>query len=358
MKAIGICISGLEDIAIDEIKELINTKATKIEEGRISFNFKNKKDLAKLVCYTRCLTKVYELLVLVEDYEKDLTKIKLNHLIKNGTFAVRTEKINKDLDSREIEREFGNLINKDNKLKVNLEDPKTTIIVEIINNKCYIGIDYCGIRLNKRSYRIKTIASSLNGSIAYSLLKISKWKEKEVLLDPFCRDGIIIIEAALSALKMPNQTNDKLLFNKFLKYNCKKPNKKLKLKIFASDSQMFNVRASEINSKIAGINKSLKFSRTPPDDLELKFKENSIDKIVTFIPHETKSTLRDVKQELIDFFYQSEYILKNKGTITLITLKPEETKDITKRYKLKLKMERKITHGDLNYSILIFEKGF
>ena len=52
----------------------------------------------------------------------------------------------------------------------------------------------------------------------------------------------------------------------------------------AADEIMANIRNTEINSKLAGANKSLKFSRMETKWLDSKFKKSSIDKIITFPP--------------------------------------------------------------------------
>ena len=57
MKYIGICIKGLEDVAIKEIKEILKVEAKKILDGRLEFE---AKDVKKLIEKSQSLIKVYE----------------------------------------------------------------------------------------------------------------------------------------------------------------------------------------------------------------------------------------------------------------------------------------------------------
>ena len=59
MKAIAICIEGLEEITILEIKEILKIKSDIIMPSRVIFEVKKEEDIAEFAYKTRSATKVY-----------------------------------------------------------------------------------------------------------------------------------------------------------------------------------------------------------------------------------------------------------------------------------------------------------
>jgi 23S rRNA G2445 N2-methylase RlmL len=62
MKAIAITLNNLEDVSIDEVKDILKVKARKILNERIFLEIKNNNSLLKLAKKTRTLKKVYILI--------------------------------------------------------------------------------------------------------------------------------------------------------------------------------------------------------------------------------------------------------------------------------------------------------
>ena len=160
MKAIATCIKNLEFVTQKEIKEILKLNSNIIYPGRVEFEVK-EEDLAKLIYYSRSTFKAYSLIDLIEFNSKEeiLEKIKkLNFSYLKDTFVVRCERSgNHNFSSLNIEKEAGAIILNKTNLKVDLENATTTIIIDIINNMCFIGIDFTGIKLSKRDYRIKLL---------------------------------------------------------------------------------------------------------------------------------------------------------------------------------------------------------
>ena len=174
-------------------------------------------------------------------------------------------------------------------------------------------------RICKRDYRVRINNKSINACLAFSLIKIADVKKTESLLDPFCKDGVIPIEAKLLKIK----------------------------KVFASDYVKNNVRNAIINSKLAKT--KIKFEHYDITWLDTKFNKNSIDKVVTnlFISRTDKEPNKLIKE----FFHQTNYIVKK--SVVLITNKPDLIKSNTSNY-FSLKSERKIQIGEMIYFILEF----
>ncbi|MBN1500151.1 MAG: class I SAM-dependent RNA methyltransferase [Spirochaetes bacterium] len=71
------------------------------------------------------------------------------------------------------------------------------ILVSLQNDMAEILLDTSGHGLNRRGYRAHHGEAPLRETLAASLIDLSRWRNDEVLIDPFCGSGTILIEAAL-----------------------------------------------------------------------------------------------------------------------------------------------------------------
>lgn len=362
IELIASCIQGLEEITQLEIKEIIKQKSEILILSRIKFKVKEEKDIIKFIINTRSSIKVYRLMenFSFNNLDEIITKAnKIKFPKIKGPFAVKCERTgNHDFNSNDVEKEIGNLINKEGKIKVDLKNPTTIVLVDIVDNNCFLGIDYSGIKLSKRPYRVRLTPSSINPCLAYSMLRITDIKEKDKIVDPLCRSGEIIIEAALylqnisPSLKLINQ----LAFTKLIKFTPKSNSKIKKLNIYAIDPSQNHLKSAEINSKIANINKSIIFSRYDLEWLDTKFDKSSVDKIITFPFYPTNNLPeKDVEKTYKELFYQSRFILKKKGVITILTPKPELIEKYAKLENFKKEKEYKIKYSNQDFHILRFK---
>jgi 23S rRNA G2445 N2-methylase RlmL len=361
IEAIARCITGLEEITQKEIKELTKAKSEVLDKSIIKFKVKDEKVLANFTYNTRSSTKVYELITHfnfkdIDDLIEKVRKIKFPKI--KSPFAVRCERMGEhNFDSNSIEIEVGSIINKDDKLKVDLKDPTERIIVEIINDFCLIGIDYSGIKLSKRSYRIKLIQNPINPCVAYAMIRLSEIKSTDSILDPFCKSGEIPIETAIYLSNIPpNEKNiENLAFTKLLKFTPKVKKNKIKNKIFGVDYLQNNLRSGEINSKIAGVEKLIKFSRVDLDWIDTKFKENSVSKIITFPIYSTNLLPKDKVEKVYEsLFYQGAFIMKKNSTITILTPEADLIEKYAKKHKFKKEAEYPVKTANMDLKILIY----
>jgi len=374
MKGFLITHKGTEDIAALEVKELIG-KNPKTEETCIVFDIKKYEELFKLCYKSQSAIGIFYLLHefnydnIFSDFKKNLGKLNINEwLSKNIQFRVKCIKnYDNKISTPEIEKRFGEIIieyiqkNYDYKQKVNLEDPEIIIFIYLMEKKCYVGIDFTGFDLSKRSYKIFSNPADIKGTIGYFLVRLSNCNKNETLLDTFSGSGTIPIEAALFASKFPiNYFNkDKFIFLKFHKFKdidfnglFKKWDKEIsdsKLKIYNMDSSMKYINFAKKNSKIAGIGKKIKFSRKDTEWLDTKFDKEKIDKIVTKMPTYDENELYN------EFFYQAEFILNKKGKIVLIG-KKDLVKKYSSKYKFKIFDERDVFSGKMRYDVFILNK--
>jgi putative N6-adenine-specific DNA methylase len=382
MKAIAITSKGIEDICSKEIEELIKAK-TETKESCVIFEPKKVEDLC-LLCYkAQSVDKILFLFnsfsfnekSFFNDLKKIIDKIDFSKwLDKDMKFMVSCKKDNDHLSTEEVCSKTGELIidkikekEKYNQ-KVDLNNPDLIIFVYIVGNNCYLGIDFSGFDLHKRSHKIFVHSSSLRGTIAYALVRIADFKEKETLLDAFTGSGTIPIEAALYTSNFPvNYFNkDKFSFLRFKdKINPKKifseADKKIKTtksKIYGYDSVLGYVTNSKKNAKIAGINKQINFSRIDIEWLDTKFDKESIDKIVANPPNTRSINQKEIEKVYNEFFYQAEFVLKKTGKIVLISTEKslEFLKKYAEKYKFKLKEERVVYSGKAPLKVAVFSK--
>lgn len=377
MKGFLITHKGMEDIAALEVKELIG-KNSETDQSCVIFDVKEYEDLFKLCYKAQSVRSIYYLLNifnfgnLFNDFKKNIEKIDFSEWLNENTmFRVKCKKNNNyELSTPEIEQKLGEqIINHIQKKygynqKVNLDNPDITVLVYLTANKCYIGIDFAGFDLSKRSYNIFTHPAAVKGTIAYFLVRLSEYNKNETMLYGFSGSGTIPIEAALFALNFPINFFNKekfvfLRFEKFKNYNFKKFFEKIDknikdytLDIYNIDWSMKYLNFAKKNSKIAGIGKKINFSRMDIEWLDTKFEKSQVNKIIANIPlFETKEN----EKLYNEFFYQAEFILNKKGKIVLIGNK-DMVKKYSAKHKFRISDERSVFSGKKEYKILVLSK--
>src|SRR3989338_813497 len=372
MKGLIITSKGIEDTACIEVKEIINTNC-KAEQGCALFEFNDIKDIC-LLCYKSQTASRVLILInnfrfenFFEEFEKSIDNSKLGEWVHDKMqFKVECMRIGThEFKSTDVEAKAGQIIINNSKkrdVKVNIKDYETIFFVYIFDNKCYFGVDFAGFELNKRNYKIFLHPNSLRGPIAYSLIRDSGFQKKERMLDPFSRDGVTAIESALYAADFPVNYYNKekfaflklklgIDFGKMFK-SCDTKIKKTKLHIYNYDHLFKYVDYSKKNAKIAGVDKQVTFSRVELEWLDIKFKEGSLDRIISNPPTPKDNSLDKIYNE---FFYQSAYILKKGGTLAFISKTPGFVKRHAERPNLALLKEKEVWSSQQLLTILVFE---
>ncbi len=373
MKGLAITSKGIEETASIEIKELIGAEC-RAQEGCVIFDFSRFSELC-LLCYKSqsadrilCLIGSFEFRDFFSDLEKFIGESKFEDWIcKAKKFKVECLRLGSHgFNSVEVERKIGGLLIKKlrgRQAKVDIKDYDVVFFAYILNDKCHFGVDFAGFEMNKRDYKIFLASNSLRGTIAYSLVRESGFKKKEVLLDPFSRDGIIPIEAAFHAGNFPQNYYKKerlaflkldlgINFESFFK-DIDKGIKKAKTGIFCYEHLFKYVDYSKKNAKIAGVDKGINFSRIDIEWLDIKFKEGSVDRIVTSPPLSKNADLDKIYNE---FFYQSKYILGRNGTIAIISRMPDFVKKHAIKHDFSVFKERDVWSGEQLLKIIVFGK--
>lgn len=371
MQGLVVTSRGIEETASAEVKELTNS-ACKAETGCVVFELKDFRDLC-LLCYkcqsadrVACLIGEFEFNDFFEDFGRLILKSDFHGLPgKWRKFKVECIRIgNHSFNSVDVETKAAEMIIKKFKSKkIDMKGHEIIFLAYVINNKCYFGVDFAGFELNKRAYKIFLHSNSLRGTIAYALARESGFKKNEIMLDPFSRDGVVAIESAFYATEFPLNCYKKdrfaflklglgIDFEKFFMEADKKV-KKPKGSIFCFDRLFKFVNYSKKNAKIAGVDKFIDFSRVELDWLDIKFKKKSVDRIATSLPASKNANLGKIYDE---FFYQSDFILKDEGAIAVISRMPDLVKKCSEKRNFAVLKEKEVWSGGQMLKILVFKK--
>ncbi|QQG39260.1 MAG: methyltransferase domain-containing protein [Candidatus Woesearchaeota archaeon] len=325
MKFIAITLNGLEGITNNEIKEVLKAKIIKADKGKVVFDT-DKENFKELRSAERVLSYLGEFKFKdFEDFGKKIESIDFSKV--EDKFKIECKRVGEhDFNSVDISKIIGSYINKKYGKGGVFKDFKQIVYISIFEDYCYIGIDLTG-KLSRRDYRIKVHASSINANLAYSMIRLSNFKDKEILLDPFCGDGVICIEAAL--LK--------------------------KGKVFGIDKRDGYIRSCRINSKIAKAD--VDFSINNIEWLDTRFKKNEVDKVVSSVPYHTKRLEKEyVSNVYREFFNHLNYVLKKKGLVVLLCRYEEPLVSDAKDYGFILKDKIEVKFKGYSEFIFVFEK--
>jgi len=341
MKALALTNKGSETITAREITSLIKTK-TEIEEEKVFFEFDKFEDLFLVSYMGRSMNRILYVLGKVDD------ELNFGEWIKE-TFALKSK--DKDLE-KELSKKIPG--------KIDFKNPDT-LFSAIDGLLC---IDFSG-DISKRDYRIFLGKEALKGTTAFAALQTADFKG--TIIDPMCRAGTIAIEAALAAVKISVHfySKDKFPFRKlkkFIDYDFDKYFSKLdkvkepKESITASDNNFRAVQSAQKNAKIAGVHKSINFSRQDIQWLDTKFKKKTVDCIVTMPLELTKnSDSKKIEKHYNELFHQAEFILKPKGNLTAVLRKgKEKLTEAAEKNGMKLSEELTIMQGKEQWQVLKF----
>ena len=169
---------------------------------------KSLKMIAKRFSYTH---EVCKLLIETDkvDLNSEIQKYQWNDLITKD-YAVRVKRMDKTdkFDTSEVEWELGGIINNlVENVRVNLRDPSSFIRIIFIDNKILVTERLFKID-KKHFYNLKPhkrpffYPGSMSPKLARCMVNLTGIKEGDLVLDPFCGTGGILIEAGLMGARV------------------------------------------------------------------------------------------------------------------------------------------------------------
>jgi len=209
------CIPTIEYITLNEINHLIsNNNAQILDPGGIELTG-TLKELYLLNLWLRTANRILiRLLAFYATTFKTITnKASLYpweiYLSKTDKIIIKTTcRKSKIYHSEKLSHAILKAIEKRLKRKLIYKKPHEqdtstqTIYVRMFKNKCTISIDSSGAHLHERGYHLKKVKAPIRETLAATMLYLSTWDINQLLWDPFCGSGTILIEAALIALNI------------------------------------------------------------------------------------------------------------------------------------------------------------
>jgi len=342
--------AGNEELAVTEISELVGVKGKVLGSGVVVGDIDEKK-LVSLVKYGQSFRRIMVGL----DSNKSVEKLGVNgfkvkdYFSSSFNFVIEVEGVKGQENRVEISKVIGSKVfDLDNQLKIDYKKPDVTFLVYFDGKKYYLGVDGVGFALDKRKYRVFPHQSSVRGDFAYSLVRKTGFVTGEKIVVGFVKDGTIAIEAALFNFGKVVHKNG-FAFDRFpLFAKVKKESRKVvgKGKVYAFDDSMMNMRAAKKNAVLAGVASELVLGKYGLDELDVKFKEGELDRLLFQVTRKDEDTLNEM-------YYQASYVLRKKGILLIMGRGGWE---ITISDKFKLVSEEVVRKGDSGWKVWVLEK--
>ena len=291
----------------------------------------------------------------VNDHLKSTYKVEVNR------------KGDHDFKSVDLEKDFYEEIKQDIESESKVRHPESIIHIEIRQNQLLIGIKLTKKDLSKRDYKLFNNPEALRGTIAASFLYFAKQTAETKCLDPFSTAGTIMIEAALKSSKRPVR-----YYKKEVVENINLPDfdvgetieecdeeihDEFSGSLYSFDAAFKNLSNQKKNSKIAGVDQHINFSRVNALQADLKFEKNEIDIVMTKLPEVTKRRTKEDVDELYDLMiYRFEYILKEDCRFCVIGKNPELFTKKAKLYGFTKTREKHVKQGRLDLTFTEYQR--
>ena len=198
---------GLEMVVKNEVRAL-GFKDIKASDGKVEFSAA-LTDIPTANIWLRAADRIFlkmgqfEVTTFDELFENCRALPWEDFITQNGSITVNAKALKSALQS---DRSCQSIVNKAvvERLKQHyslewLEEsgPQFTIQVSILKDIAVLSLDTSGAGLHKRGYREQAGEAPLKETLAAGLVLLSRWRKEELLIDPMCGSGTILIEAAM-----------------------------------------------------------------------------------------------------------------------------------------------------------------
>ena len=355
MQHLAIVNPGLEELAQQEIKELINEES-EVDKGILKFSA-DEKQLSKILQRNQSFYKLLAYLGEYKDLEEvDFSKLNLKDFFNNNiTLKIEVENVKGQENRQRLSKIVGSklfpfLKESNIKAEIDFKTPNLVLVIYHTDEKYFLGVDLTNNELNKRDYRVFAHSASFKGDFSYYFSRESGFKIDEKLLLGFCKDGVIAIEAALYSTGKKVHDANKFMFKNYPLFKDFKLNelevKDNKSEIYCFDEGTGNTNLAKRNASLVKVKDDLQVSKYQLDELDVKFNENFFDRIIFHITSKDEDRINEI-------YYQANYILKKGGTLMFIGRSQWE---VSISDKFELVQCKEIVKGDSSHKAWLLKK--
>jgi putative N6-adenine-specific DNA methylase len=204
---------------------------------------------------------------------------------------------------------------------ISIQNPDVQLNLFIHDEKGVISLDTSGTPLHKRGYRQEKGEAPLQETLAAALLALAKYQGTEIVFDPCCGSGTILIEAALIASQTPPgylrqrwgfMQLPEFSMEKWLKVKAEADSQRKPLlpgHFFGCDNNKEMVRISKVNLRAAGFHRDI-------DIVHADFREYDPPTLPNFVISNPPHGLRlETDSDVLAKLYRSlGELLKSKST--------------------------------------------
>jgi len=271
-----------------------------------------------------------ELLFLCPATLDDIVRYAKKHpLMKDGSIAIRCRNRSSLIQSQELIDRIGDIYTKNR--SVNLTHPEIELRVVVTKDIAYIGIkkttlDTSHFQKRRGHFRPFLLPITLHPKIARALVNLSAVKKQEILLDPFCGTGGILLEAGLLGIHIIGSDIDKKVID-----GCRKNLEFYHLKNFT----LFCADIDDISKHVC-----------------------SVDAIVTDFPYARATTTKGEQLKTLynRAFFNISKILKKNGR-AVIGLSNEDILSVGEKYLTVLEKYPIRSHRSLTRYFIVYENS-
>lgn len=348
----------ISEYSLLEIKNLTKKDIKQKDKGFFTLILKDEKELKDIVYNLFYNSKTIENIYLnIQEFKKaeeiNIKSDTISFIKKKLTFEVDC-KAQTNLDKKETEKIIGTTLqNANSNLSVNLNDFDLSFQIIKTKKTYYLVLDLIGFNLSKKDYKLNTNSNTINSLIptyCFYKLGLDKLKSPITIMDPCASLGDMIIESSLFKspvnIKKRHQIVIYKLFGIYTNIPKTKDDKNKYIAI-VQNNKIFK----QLKENISFATAKVKVSQFEFDWLDVKYKKDEIDYIITQFPQiKDKQEFEDFQKE---FFYQAEFICK---TAICIITKTKISEKYIKKNNLKITSKDKITIGEQEYIIIIINK--
>lgn len=302
-------ITGFQKVVQRDLESrLKGVKILNIFDGLIYYSYSgNSRDLEKITYFNNTFFIIKTFSGKNLNFENMVSSVfneKKYYLINKGTFRVRFVKENQFAKvEKNLCRKAENIVIQNSKLKIDRVSPSTEIWYSIRRE----NFAFCGQLISKREFTEKNLnKGELRPEIAYLICRFAEIKNDDVIVEPFCGYASIPIQIAK-------------------KFNFSK--------LYVSDIDSEKIKA--ILAKKQFDNDKIEIS--VQDAFYLKnIGDKSVDLIITDPPWGFYESIENIEEFYEKMFKSFLRILKETGTIVILSARKAELEDAAKNVNLKV----------------------